>query len=629
MKRILHGAICLLLILSSCTPDTTIAEEAPPKKVSPTYLPFTQAEFTNLDLFANPTANWSTVGEVFVDRSKDNTIEIVEGNGILVNQPTEAAKKDLYTEFEHGDLELELEIMMPKGSNSGIYLQSRYEIQLLDSWGEDTPKAGDMGGVYQRWDDSKPEGQKGYEGYAPNVNAAKAPGLWQHLKIVFHAPRFDGVGNKTKDAWIEEVRLNGVLVHENVTLSGPTRGAVSEEEVALAPIRIQGDHGPVAFRNMRYKLFENERVGMENLSVKEFESEKNGLPDFSKLKLKEERKTDSISHTAAATRDKFCLFYEGELSIPKSGEYLFNLNVAKADVALIVGQDTLISTEDDIEIAINNVAIINLEAGTVPFTLVYNKSRRWWRSGFKLFVEGPNIQRHALHAPSSALIGSLPTPMLIDLENQPVLQRGFLMHNGEKLTHAISVGTPQGIHYSYDLAMGTPLQIWSGDFLDVTDMWHARGEKQLSQPLGAVVDFHGQPSIAKLKNDKVAWPDSLQSESNFRPLGYELNEQGDPIFVYEIYGIKVTNQFIPSSKERRITRKIEVEGDQEFWLKLDDGTTIKKLKDGSYAVNDYEYFLELGDDLTNEVLVRTVKNKSELLLKLDAATRTVEYDVVW
>ncbi len=114
---------------------------------------------------------------------------------------------DLYTTAEHGDVELELDYLMAKGSNSGIYLQGNYEVQLLDSWGVQHPKAGDNGGIYQRWDESKPEGQKGYEGYAPRQNASRAPGLWQHLKVSFQAPKFDASGKKTANARMLRLEL--------------------------------------------------------------------------------------------------------------------------------------------------------------------------------------------------------------------------------------------------------------------------------------------------------------------------------------------------------------------------------------------------------------------------------------
>lgn len=86
--------------------------------------------------------------------------------------------------------------MMAPGSNSGLYLQGQYEIQLLDSWAKTEVKAGDNGGIYERWDESKPDGQKGYQGYAPRQNASKAPGVWQTLKIQFKAPRFNATGEK-------------------------------------------------------------------------------------------------------------------------------------------------------------------------------------------------------------------------------------------------------------------------------------------------------------------------------------------------------------------------------------------------------------------------------------------------
>ena len=106
------------------------------------------------------------------------------GDGVLVNLPTEAANANLLTAWEHGDLELSLEFLMPTGSNSGVYLQGRYELQLLDSWGHARPTFSDCGGIYQRWDQAR---EQGFEDRAPRYNASRAPGLWQELKIVFRA----------------------------------------------------------------------------------------------------------------------------------------------------------------------------------------------------------------------------------------------------------------------------------------------------------------------------------------------------------------------------------------------------------------------------------------------------------
>ena len=91
MKFILYGVIGLLLLLFGCAPDAEIVEETPVEEKQLTHLPFTEEALNDLELFASPTINWSIVDEVFVDRSQDNTIEATEGNGVLVNRPTEGA----------------------------------------------------------------------------------------------------------------------------------------------------------------------------------------------------------------------------------------------------------------------------------------------------------------------------------------------------------------------------------------------------------------------------------------------------------------------------------------------------------------------------------------------------------
>lgn len=209
----------------------------------------------DLTFFRDPGKSWRTVGDVRADLGKPDVLLITQGTGIMVNLPDKKNHgKDLFTRSEFGDMDLELDYLMARSSNSGIYLHGRYEIQLEDTWGSKRPASSTNGGIYERWDKNRPEGYKGYEGYAPRQNASRAPGLWQHLKISFQAPRFDRDGNKTEPAKMLRVELNGVLIHENVVLSGPTRGGIGDEK-ATGPLRIQGDHGAVAFRNIKVTDF--------------------------------------------------------------------------------------------------------------------------------------------------------------------------------------------------------------------------------------------------------------------------------------------------------------------------------------------------------------------------------------
>ena len=181
--------------------------------------------------------HWS-VGIAAVNPERPNELIVKEGKGEMVNTPSKAKGKsrDIYSTFTYGDARIELELMVPKGSNSGIYLHGEYEIQILDSYGRTKLGMGDMGAIYG----AKP----------PAVNACKKPGEWQKYEIHFHAPKFKD-GKKVKNAFIDKVLLNGKTIQEKVELPRPTPGGLTGKEKAEGPIMFQGAHGPVAYRNIR------------------------------------------------------------------------------------------------------------------------------------------------------------------------------------------------------------------------------------------------------------------------------------------------------------------------------------------------------------------------------------------
>lgn len=192
---------------------------------------------------------WKVASRVELDKKSDDKAFIVhDGEGMLVNGAV-GKTTNLFTEMTHGDCEAHIEFMVPKGSNSGVYFQGRYEIQILDSYGKEKVEFSDCGGIYARWIN-----ETNVEGHAPMVNASKAPGEWQTFDAVFLAPRFDDSGKKVRNAKFVKVLHNGRLVHENLELNGPTRAAMDENvEVKRGPLMIQGDHGPVAFRSIRIR----------------------------------------------------------------------------------------------------------------------------------------------------------------------------------------------------------------------------------------------------------------------------------------------------------------------------------------------------------------------------------------
>jgi len=187
---------------------------------------------------------WTVVGEVSLDQQNPKALVTQAGEGIFYNGP-EGRTPDLYTEYQHGDCRLQIEFLVPQGSNSGVYMMGKYEIQVFDSWGQEELTFGTCGGIYSRWIDGKSVG-----GSPPRLNMSRPPGKWQSYEIIFQAPRFDVRGLKVSNARFLQVIWNGETVHQNVEVEGPTRAARLGQEETTGPLMLQGDHGPVAYRNV-------------------------------------------------------------------------------------------------------------------------------------------------------------------------------------------------------------------------------------------------------------------------------------------------------------------------------------------------------------------------------------------
>ncbi len=146
------------------------------------------------------------------------------------------------TKKEFGDCTVHVEFrtpFMPKArgqarGNSGVYLQDRFEVQVLDSFGL-KGENNECGGIYSK--------------HKPRVNMCFPPLSWQTYDIDFTAARYDSEGKRTSPAKIT-VKHNGVLIHENAELSGETTAAGRKEGPGVGPIQLQ-DHGnPVVYRNI-------------------------------------------------------------------------------------------------------------------------------------------------------------------------------------------------------------------------------------------------------------------------------------------------------------------------------------------------------------------------------------------
>jgi hypothetical protein len=206
-------------------------------------------DLMGLDAWRAPVEGWSTVGSAGLDPKDPKALAVETGSGVIYNGPT-GRGINLVSKESFGDVELHIEFNVPKGSNSGVKFHSVYEVQIFDSFGATRKPTGrECGGVYPR-SEEKPKYHQIDDGYAPLVNACKAPGEWQVLDVTFLAPRFDASGKKVECARITAF-LNGKKVQDNLEVHSPTGSAWHDQEKTTGPLLIQGDHGPVAYRNLK------------------------------------------------------------------------------------------------------------------------------------------------------------------------------------------------------------------------------------------------------------------------------------------------------------------------------------------------------------------------------------------
>ena len=273
-------------------------------------------------------SNWQIAGDAVADMDKNDALTASAGIGVLVNLPDKANRSNLVSANEYGDVDVSFDFMMAKHSNSGFYLMGRYEIQLLDSWGVKNPKYSDCGGIYKRRRFDAKGTEILWEGHPPRQNACLAPGLWQQMQISFQAPRFDANGKKTVNAKVLKVTLNGVVLHENIELTGPTGGPIDENEAATGPFMIQGDHGPVAFRNMNVTNFDGKPVELSNATFNVFYGKFKETKDFINNKPDTTGFFDKITWEVSKELNDFAQIVKATLKVPEAGKYKITTQMA-------------------------------------------------------------------------------------------------------------------------------------------------------------------------------------------------------------------------------------------------------------------------------------------------------------
>ncbi len=568
----------------------------------------------DLSNFKSQAGNWAIVGDVMMDPSKDvnksgnEGIKATDGSGVLLNRNDDKIKSHLLTAWEHGDIEIEFDFMMPKGSNSGFYLQGRYEIQLLDSWGVKNPKYSDLGGIYRNWENTPGDI---YMGKAPMVNAAKAPGLWQKMYISFNAPRFDKSGKKIQNARFNLVRVNGAIIHENIEVPLPTGGPVDKKETAKGPIMIQGDHGAVAFKNIKYRILDNDPITVGPVSYKYWEGPYTYETDYKdKAPKKSGVSKDGLTWEVSDVEDFFALHMKTEIDVPYDDQYYFeptyNGYLAVYIDDAIVFKNTGAWFWDKI-----SQPAFNLTKGKHKMDVFYSRSDAWRSPALALFMGSNRLAPQPLHAPSSYFVKSFTAPLHVNVQGEPIILRAFLDFKKDyklRRTHTVGVGDPSGMNYVFDNALGTLSCIWRGKFVDATPMWNDRGDGSF-RPLGDAIYLDNTPQLDILASESAPFSTSFGDEE-FRSKGYVINEfTKTPTFKYTIKGMDVEDQSYADAVSNSMIRSLKVTNVKPgTHFRIAHGDRIEKINETNYLIDGNYYIQTLSMHK-----VREINGKKELV----------------
>jgi hypothetical protein len=492
--------------------------------------------------------------------------------------------------LESGDVLLQFEFALSKDGNGTVILPGGYTIKLADSWqqvGLKNTTSGSIGNT------------------VPTQNASKAAGLWQKAHLLIRKAR------PTIAAQLEYLYLNDILVQENVFLpqsdnSNALSFQVQAGSMAVQKVlyQIQNEVKPVALSSMTYQLYKGWAENSEATDKKN---------------LVKKDTTSALTQAWGIGQKDFHIVYEGTMNVEKMAEYQFSMAYMGHLSFEIDGKPVLPNQWNEFSQQ-PVVRSVNLSVGEHHFKLFYHKA--WRPAALGLTVSASGVRPYSLHTLSS-LPEPVPIPVIaVTPKDRPEMVRSFVQIDGEtiKRTHALSVGTPQGLHYTIDLNQAALLQVWRGFFADVTEMWHERGEPQLLKTLGVTQKLNGKSNIATLNEPTALWPDSV-TELSYK--GLKLDDSGTPTLHYQFNKTEITQKLIPTRNGLVNTiNATALVGDLTVRLAVADA--IVEIEKGIYSIDNQQYYIYIPIEFMP--VVRTSNGKQELIAPLK---EIITYTIAW
>ena len=445
----------------------------------------------------------------------------------------------------------------------------------------------------------------------------KAPGLWQPISVQYQL---------RKPAMLKKMTLNGVTVEEGKLLPGKSLDGVAPGLVGLRVLA-----GSAALRHVSYKPYTDRLIAQWSgpLSYTIYDGENTTRAETAGKKVLKQDTTAMLNYEVAYGQPRrHSILFAGKLNSLQTGVYAFDLNYGGIAGLWVDGREMIPATYHELGQTVT--ASLTLTAGLHEVQVFF--TRFWARPGLGLFVSQTNVRPMPLHA-----LISLPDPDPVGLISvQATAQaeriRSFVQMPGEKTkrTHSLSVGSPAQRHYTLDLNQMALLQVWKGDFANLTEMWYERGEPQLLTPLGATVYLPGQPALLILTDGDLkaapTWPDSL-SETILQYKGLTVDKQGFPTIGYTLAGTAVTDAIRPEGDA--LVRTLTLKGlpDGTPYCRVAAGSSVEEVSKGLYAVNDRSYYIRVDPKATVKIRQRSGQQEVLLPVRMKDGAGSVQYSI--
>lgn len=225
--------------------------------------------------------------------------------------------------------------------------------------------------------------------------------------------------------------------------------------------------------------------------------------------------------------------------------------------------------------------------------------------------------------------------LAVNPEGRVLVQCAFVPYDGNRRLYACLVGTPSGVHYAYDFDLGAPFLIWRGRFADMSGMWVGAAHDQIARPAENAIQLPLSPAFAMFPARLFTLPESWpgQPEPLYRSHGYELERDGQPVFLASLEALVIRDRIAPAAVGRGLERTIAFSGrlsPWETWLLVGEASVFTTADNGWIAEGD-GWWIEWPAGTDIRPVIRNETGRQLLALKLETRhlSEPVRYTLCW